>query len=90
MWLRDFQYQNELSTRSEREPLLEEENSSEGPGWSLTQAEQSKLREASQALQRELAATVRHIDPSEYSQERIIGLLAQASANSNKRRKRKR
>jgi len=56
----------------------------------LTEEEHARLRQAGQALHDELAAEVHHIDPADYSDERVAQLLAQASRNSEylpKRRK---
>ena len=62
--------------------LAEPDPAPEESAVSLTREEHARMTRAAQVLQDELAATVRHIDPSEYSEERLQELLAQAQAKS--------
>lgn len=72
-------------TQRQHQPLLalaEPDPTPEESAVSLTREEHARLTRASQVLHDELAATIRHIDPSEYSEERLQELLAQAQDNS--------
>lgn len=90
MWLRDLKHKNKLSEHPRlEEPLFLDDVSVGEREFCLTKEEHGQLKEAEQALQRELALGVRHIDPAEYSDERIERLLEQASQNRSYRWKRR-
>ena len=63
--------------------LAETDPSPEESAFSLSKEEHARIARAAEVLHDELAATVRHIDPAEYSEERLQELLAQAQAKSD-------
>ena len=84
MWLRELkQREFEDLPALDGEDQVEEER-----GFSLTKEEHARLTQAGQSLRDELAAAVRHIDPSEYSQERLQQLLTEANQKPTSRRPR--
>lgn len=77
MWLRDLKRENTGRQASTASPL------SDAPPLhrqrhGLSRQELERLTQRTQELRDELTATIHHVDPSEYSEERIQHLLAQA------------
>ncbi len=84
MWLEELKQQNLLalghtqSKQAEPPPKTDERQ--------LTGEEHQRLKQGMQSLYEELAASVKHIDPSEYTEDRIQGLLEQARVNDVRRK----
>ena len=78
MWLHDLKQQNRnpqpRSQASDQEPPIRADH--------LTDEEHIRLKEKTQALHNELAASVKHIDPAEYTESRVHQLLEQAHQNA--------
>ena len=83
MWLEDLQRENRLSRHAFHEHRADPDRQRHDMG--LTRQELARLALKTQELREELAATVRRVDPSEYSAERIQKLLTAAKQNRQKR-----
>lgn len=84
MWLRDLKQKN-------KDALNPSDDSSTEKGRKrdtvfVPRCEQVRLSENIQALHDELAETVTHVDPAEYSDEKIELLLRQAKTNDQCRK----
>lgn len=77
MWLRDLKRENvggpdsTDSSLAHHQPLHKQRHG-------LNRLELDRLIQRTQELRDELSATIRHVDPAEYSDERIQRLLADA------------
>lgn len=88
MWLEELKLENKLSNRLR--PEYDGGQDTPQKADLLTKDELARLTQKSQALHDELATTVRHIDPAEYSEERVHALLAEARlAGGNRKGSRK-
>lgn len=77
MWLRDLKRENGGEPAAATSPLsngqaLHKER------HGLSRQEMDRLVQRTQALRDELTASIHHVDPTEYSDDRIQQLLAQA------------
>lgn len=83
MWLHDLKRKNDgsplssTSSSSTTEALHKQRHG-------LSRQELDRLTQKTQELRDELTAAVRHVDPSEYSDERIQRLLAEARKHRKK------
>ncbi len=88
MWLEELKLENKLSNRLR--PEYDGGQDTPQKADLLTKDELARLSQRAQALHDELATTVRHIDPAEYSEERVHALLTEAHlGGDNRRRSRK-
>ncbi len=85
MWLHDLKRKNTggplSSTSTSLSPPAEALHKQR---HGLSRQELDRLTQKTQELREELTAAVRHVDPSEYSDERIQQLLTQARRNRKK------
>ncbi len=77
MWLRDLKRENDGKPGSAASPLSDAQ-ALHRQRHGLSRQEMDRLVQRTQELRDELTATIHHVDPSEYSDERIQHLLAQA------------
>ena len=84
MWLRDLKQKNKDALKSPSESAPEQGRKRDTVF--VPRCEQVRLSENIQALHEELAESVTHIDPAEYSEEKIELLLQQAKTNDQCRK----
>ena len=77
MWLRDLKRENDGAQGSAAAPLSNDP-ALHRERHGLSRQELDRLVQRTQELREELTATIHHVDPSEYSDERIQQLLVQA------------
>ena len=77
MWLRDLKRENVGKQDSATSPLADAQPLHK-QRYGLSRLELDRLIQRTRELRDELTAGIHHIDPAEYSDERIQQLLAQA------------
>lgn len=79
MWLEELKQQNLLALGHTQATQEEPPPKTDHP--QRTEKERQRINKGMQSLYEELAASVNHIDPGEYTENRIQGLLEQARMN---------
>lgn len=78
MWLRDLKRENGSGGEGSATSPLSHARPLHKQRHGLSRQELDRLVQRTQELRDELTAAIHHVDPSEYSDERIQHLLAQA------------
>lgn len=86
MWLPELKKKNASAAREQEGSLPEPlEAAEENDAITITKAEHMRWNARDQDLQESLAQAVRHIDPAEYTDDRIQQLLATAQQNGSRK-----
>lgn len=86
MWLHELKKENESPAREQELKVPEPvDEPAENDAFTITTEEHVRWKARVKDLCQSLAQTVRHIDPTEYTEGRIQGLLAMARQNGSKK-----